>query len=354
MLGASHEQNSYRDRRGRQLCKLAGPGNQFLWRLSPQRGQRRPDAPAGRSLLAGRHRSRRRVRYRSPQGRDRCERGDFRSAKLHQGFLRKDGEERHDRQNGLRVRRSRLAHERVRSNSGRSNRWRRNRPGNGSSRSCGNPAPRSWSIICRSARRKRRAFMSAARSKPGLLWSITSRFSSRATRSGRSGSRKKIFRSSATTSKRSSGATVLHRTIVDLFRKRGVKIERTYQLNTGGNTDFLNMLNREPARLEEDFKDRSGSIGHRRAPGRREHSHRAERLRSLAERQQDLFHSGGGKTFRRCADGDRSQAFGRRFAQLRRSGDRLNPLLQAGARPRERRRAPFRRRPIFPNIRRFN
>src|SRR3989454_1881293 len=40
------------------------------------------------------------------------------------------------------------------------------------------------------------------------------------------------------------GATVLHRTIVDLFRKRGVKVERTYQLNTGGNTDFLNMLSR--------------------------------------------------------------------------------------------------------------
>src|SRR5437879_10425433 len=40
------------------------------------------------------------------------------------------------------------------------------------------------------------------------------------------------------------GATVIHRTIVDLFRKRGVKVERTYQLNTGGNTDFLNMLNR--------------------------------------------------------------------------------------------------------------
>jgi myo-inositol-1-phosphate synthase len=40
------------------------------------------------------------------------------------------------------------------------------------------------------------------------------------------------------------GATVLHRTIVDLFRKRGVKVERTYQLNTGGNTDFLNMIDR--------------------------------------------------------------------------------------------------------------
>src|SRR6476660_4362049 len=40
------------------------------------------------------------------------------------------------------------------------------------------------------------------------------------------------------------GATILHRTLVDLFRKRGVKVVRTYQLNTGGNTDFLNMLNR--------------------------------------------------------------------------------------------------------------
>ena len=39
------------------------------------------------------------------------------------------------------------------------------------------------------------------------------------------------------------GATILHRTITDLFRKRGVKITRTYQLNTGGNTDFLNMKN---------------------------------------------------------------------------------------------------------------
>ena len=39
------------------------------------------------------------------------------------------------------------------------------------------------------------------------------------------------------------GATITHRVLTDLFRKRGVKLERTYQLNTGGNTDFLNMLN---------------------------------------------------------------------------------------------------------------
>ena len=39
------------------------------------------------------------------------------------------------------------------------------------------------------------------------------------------------------------GATITHRVLTDLFAKRGVKLERTYQLNTGGNTDFLNMLN---------------------------------------------------------------------------------------------------------------
>lgn len=40
------------------------------------------------------------------------------------------------------------------------------------------------------------------------------------------------------------GATIVHRALTDLFARRGVKLERTYQLNTGGNTDFLNMLNR--------------------------------------------------------------------------------------------------------------
>jgi myo-inositol-1-phosphate synthase len=40
------------------------------------------------------------------------------------------------------------------------------------------------------------------------------------------------------------GATIVHRALTDLFKKRGVKLERTYQLNTGGNTDFLNMLKR--------------------------------------------------------------------------------------------------------------
>lgn len=40
------------------------------------------------------------------------------------------------------------------------------------------------------------------------------------------------------------GATIVHRILTNLFKNRGVKLLRTYQLNTGGNTDFLNMLDR--------------------------------------------------------------------------------------------------------------
>ncbi len=40
------------------------------------------------------------------------------------------------------------------------------------------------------------------------------------------------------------GATIVHRVLTRLFVERGVKIDRTYQLNFGGNTDFLNMLER--------------------------------------------------------------------------------------------------------------
>jgi len=41
------------------------------------------------------------------------------------------------------------------------------------------------------------------------------------------------------------GATIIHRTLARLMGDRGVRLDRTYQLNTGGNTDFLNMLNHE-------------------------------------------------------------------------------------------------------------
>jgi myo-inositol-1-phosphate synthase len=44
------------------------------------------------------------------------------------------------------------------------------------------------------------------------------------------------------------GATIVHRVLTNLFRERGVRLDRTYQLNFGGNADFQNMLERE--RLE--------------------------------------------------------------------------------------------------------
>ncbi len=50
------------------------------------------------------------------------------------------------------------------------------------------------------------------------------------------------------------GATITHRMLAELFKKRGVKLERTYQLNTGGNTDFLNMLNKSRLASKKESK----------------------------------------------------------------------------------------------------
>lgn len=54
------------------------------------------------------------------------------------------------------------------------------------------------------------------------------------------------------------GATITHRVLTRLFQDRGVKVERTYQLNFGGNTDFLNMLERE--RLESKKISKTTSV----------------------------------------------------------------------------------------------
>ena len=54
------------------------------------------------------------------------------------------------------------------------------------------------------------------------------------------------------------GATILHRTMARLFQDRGVRIDRTYQLNFGGNTDFLNMLERE--RLESKKLSKTSAV----------------------------------------------------------------------------------------------
>jgi myo-inositol-1-phosphate synthase len=53
------------------------------------------------------------------------------------------------------------------------------------------------------------------------------------------------------------GATIVHRTLTRLFVDRGVKLEHTYQLNVGGNTDFLNMLERTRLKSKKISKTQS-------------------------------------------------------------------------------------------------
>lgn len=50
------------------------------------------------------------------------------------------------------------------------------------------------------------------------------------------------------------GATIVHRVLTELFEKRGGQIDRTYQLNTGGNMDFMNMLNRDRLKYKKESK----------------------------------------------------------------------------------------------------
>ena len=54
------------------------------------------------------------------------------------------------------------------------------------------------------------------------------------------------------------GATILHRSLVTLFAERGVRVDRTYQLNFGGNADFANMLERD--RLESKKISKTGAV----------------------------------------------------------------------------------------------
>jgi len=53
------------------------------------------------------------------------------------------------------------------------------------------------------------------------------------------------------------GATIVHRVLTRLFEDRGARLERTYQLNTGGNTDFLNMLERNRLQTKKQSKTRA-------------------------------------------------------------------------------------------------
>jgi myo-inositol-1-phosphate synthase len=65
------------------------------------------------------------------------------------------------------------------------------------------------------------------------------------------------------------GATIVHRVLTNLFRERGVRVDRTYQLNFGGNTDFMNMLERERLESKKISKTRAvtSQLDYELAPG---------------------------------------------------------------------------------------
>ena len=129
------------------------------------------------------------------------------------------------------------------------------------------------------------------------------------------------------------GATILHRVLTSLFVDRGVRLDRTYQLNFGGNTDFLNMLERE--RLESKKISKTGAVTsmlpyHLDAE---QYPRRPQRLCAVADRPQVVLHPHGRHHLRRCAAQPGGQAGSVGFAQLGRRGDRRGALRQAGPGP---------------------
>ena len=122
------------------------------------------------------------------------------------------------------------------------------------------------------------------------------------------------------------GATITHRVLTRLFMDRGVRIDRTYQLNFGGNTDFLNMLERE--RLESKKISKTNAVtsmlDYEIADGR--HPRRPVGLRAVAQGPQVVPHPDRGHDVRRRAAQRRAQARGLGQPQQRGRHHRRDPL----------------------------
>ena len=130
------------------------------------------------------------------------------------------------------------------------------------------------------------------------------------------------------------GATISHRVLTNLFRDRGVRLDRTYQLNFGGNTDFLNMLERERLESKKISKTQAvtSQLGH--ALAGQGCARRAERLRAVVDRSQVVLHPHGRDDIRQRAVELRDETRGLGFAEFSRRRDRRDPLREARARSR--------------------
>ena len=135
------------------------------------------------------------------------------------------------------------------------------------------------------------------------------------------------------------GATIVHRVLTHLFQERGVEIQNTYQLNFGGNTDFLNMLERE--RLMSKKISKTNSVQSQlETPLQKDHIHigPSDYVPWLNDRKWAFIRLEG-KSFGDVPAQRRAEARGARLAEQRGHRHRRGALLQARTRPRAERHA---------------
>ena len=94
------------------------------------------------------------------------------------------------------------------------------------------------------------------------------------------------------------GATIVHRTLARLFEDRGTTIDHTYQLNFGGNMDFMNMLERKRLKSKKISKTQSVTSQIDQGITRSRRPHRAVRPRAVARRSQVGAHPPRGPQLR--------------------------------------------------------
>ncbi len=130
------------------------------------------------------------------------------------------------------------------------------------------------------------------------------------------------------------GATITHRVLTSLFRERGVHLDRTMQLNVGGNSDFLNMLERDRLESKKISKTNAVTSMLDYDMGTEERPRRPVGLRAVADRPQVGVHPHGGHLLRRRPAERRAEARGLGLAELGRHRHRRRP--DGEARPEQR------------------
>ena len=130
------------------------------------------------------------------------------------------------------------------------------------------------------------------------------------------------------------GATIVHRTLARLFEDRGTTIDHTYQLNFGGNMDFMNMLERKRLKSKKISKTQSVTSQIDQGISDRDvHIGPSDHVPWLDDRKWALIRLEG-RNFGDVPAHGRAQARGARLAELRRRDHRRRPLRQDRPRPR--------------------